>query len=338
MSTCLKHSTEIGCWNKADTTKENVVIHYTYATNASGVEIIKATRYTLSDGTVVNLANGEFVTVGGCALESPTISDRNICGRMTNGETWNLIERTTITDGIANVTYLDPDVSPMAVVNNFFAIIRGSSCQCGDEDVVIVTPTIPNISFSDTSPSSTAGSVTATISNNSGQNWTASSDQSWAVVSPTSGTGDGTFTVVLNENTTNSPRTVTITTIVNGVSYTQTITQAASSGSGNGTPANGALVSDNFQDGVGNAPFNLQIRNTTGNVTNWRAVISNRPYATIPSLIAGNYTLVTVNNGDGTYTHTITGTVPLGAYANITIQGGLPIPAGNGTGLSFFIL
>jgi hypothetical protein len=66
MSTCLKHSTVVGCWNKADNTKENVVIHYTYATNASGVEILKAIRYTISDGTPIALGVGDTVTPGAC--------------------------------------------------------------------------------------------------------------------------------------------------------------------------------------------------------------------------------------------------------------------------------
>lgn len=68
MSTCLKHSTVVGCWNKADNTKENVVIHYTYATNASGVEILKAIRYTISDGTPITLGVGDTVTPGACVV------------------------------------------------------------------------------------------------------------------------------------------------------------------------------------------------------------------------------------------------------------------------------
>lgn len=68
MSTCLKHSTVVGCWNKADNTKENVVIHYTYATNTGGVEILKAIRYTISDGTPIALGVGDTVTPGACVV------------------------------------------------------------------------------------------------------------------------------------------------------------------------------------------------------------------------------------------------------------------------------
>jgi hypothetical protein len=97
-----------------------------------------------------------------------------------------------------------------------------------------------------------------------------------------------------------------------------------------GTPADGTLVSDNFQDGNGNAPFNLQVRNTTNTATPWRAVIPAAPYATIPGLTAGPYTLVTTPNGDGTFQHVFTGTSDLGAFQNVTIQGGLPSPPGVG--------
>jgi hypothetical protein len=80
MSACLKHSTVIGCWNKADNTKENVVIHYTYATNASGVEIIKATRYTNSAGVPITLAVGETVNPGSCQI--PIINKLPVTARV----------------------------------------------------------------------------------------------------------------------------------------------------------------------------------------------------------------------------------------------------------------
>ena len=73
-------------------------------------------------------------------------------------------------------------------------------------------------------------------------------------------------------------------------------------GGGNfGTPANGDLVSDNFQDGNGGAPFNLQVRNTTNATTGWTAVLASVPYATIPDLVPGDYTLTTTMNPGGTY-------------------------------------
>jgi len=96
------------------------------------------------------------------------------------------------------------------------------------------------------------------------------------------------------------------------------------------------LVSDNFQDGNGNTLFNLQIRNAIANAANWQALIENAPYATIPSLSAGAYTLATRVNGDGTYNHLFSGTSPLNGFQNITITGDVPTPAGSGSGLSLF--
>ena len=102
-----------------------------------------------------------------------------------------------------------------------------------------------------------------------------------------------------------------------------------------GTPADGILFSDNFQDGNGNAPFNLQVRNTqTDATTPWRAVIPAAPYETIPGLNSGAFTLVTTDNGDGTFQHVFTGTADLGISGSSTqsviITGGTPSPAGVG--------
>lgn len=103
MSTCLKHSTVVGCWNKADTTKENVVIHYTYATNTSGVEIIKATRYTTPDGTPIVIPVGDTVSAGSCPLVNTTLTATIGTLRATaNG---------TVTAGKQSVTFIGVDGS-----------------------------------------------------------------------------------------------------------------------------------------------------------------------------------------------------------------------------------
>ena len=46
----------VGCWSKADGSFESVSIHYEYATAASGLPIVKSTRYTKADG-------GDIITV-----------------------------------------------------------------------------------------------------------------------------------------------------------------------------------------------------------------------------------------------------------------------------------
>lgn len=100
------------------------------------------------------------------------------------------------------------------------------------------------------------------------------------------------------------------------------------------TPAGDVLVSDNFQDGNSKAPFNLQVRNTTGDSVEWVAVVSGTPYLEIPDLVDGDYSHE-VSKGDDAYIHTFSG--KLDAYQSITITGGIPSPAGTGEGLELFI-
>lgn len=93
--------------------------------------------------------------------------------------------------------------------------------------------------------------------------------------------------------------------------------------------ANGKVVSDNFQDGNGNAPFNLQVRNTQGDPVNWQACTPDVGYSTIPNLQTSGANYQVIDNGDGTFKHCFDGT-GLGGFQNITITGGVPSPAGNG--------
>jgi hypothetical protein len=252
-----------------------------------GVQWYVAEEYTFNNTTLIktlvgkvykqgaNGAIGVAVPVGdiqeGYCKYEVTVSDRDICATMANGDIWNVVERVTITNGVSVVSYLDPDTSPVAdVTATYGSILHAGKCDCCDA-----------------------------------KNNTASVTPSPITPSPV----------------TPAPTPIT----------PSPVTPAP-------TPANGALVSDNFQDGNNFAPFNLQIRNTTGNNTLWQAVLSNKPYATIPSLQTGNYTLVTTNNGNGTYTHTFTATTALGGYQNITIQGAAPTPQGNGGNLAFYIV
>ena len=100
--------------------------------------------------------------------------------------------------------------------------------------------------------------------------------------------------------------------------------------------ANGKVVSDNFQDQF--SSFNLQVRNTTNAAVDWEALVENVPYASIDNLSAGNYTLQSQDNGDGTHSYLFTSTAPLAAFANISINGNGTNPAGNGTGLSLSLI
>ncbi|PKG50663.1 collagen-like protein, partial [Olleya sp. 1-3] len=95
-----------------------------------------------------------------------------------------------------------------------------------------------------------------------------------------------------------------------------------------------SLVSDNFQDGNSNAPFDLQIRNNSGTTfTNgYQILLDNVPYSSIPNLNLGDHTLTINDNGDGTYDYLFSYTNSVAAWASVpNITGGLPVPAGTGS-------
>ena len=83
----------VGCWSKADGSFESVSIHYEYATAASGLPIVKSTRYTKADGgSIITVPAGDTVTVG---------------------------------------AYLDPHVSPMVdVTSQFISFENDGKCPC----------------------------------------------------------------------------------------------------------------------------------------------------------------------------------------------------------------
>lgn len=66
MSDCYKINLGNACWTKADASKESVFVHHTYGKNAGGGEILKNTRYTSVDGTVLNIPLTDSITVGNC--------------------------------------------------------------------------------------------------------------------------------------------------------------------------------------------------------------------------------------------------------------------------------
>ena len=101
------------------------------------------------------------------------------------------------------------------------------------------------------------------------------------------------------------------------------------------------IFADTFQEGDGGSTFDISLRNITASpIPSYSVLIENAPYATIPSPNFGNHTLQTFDNGDGTYNHLFTSTVPLPGNASTQILGGVPSPAGTGITcgcISFYI-
>ncbi len=106
-----------------------------------------------------------------------------------------------------------------------------------------------------------------------------------------------------------------------------------------GTPS-ASVALDNFQDGNGNAPYSLILRNTTNSpIANYEVLVSNVPYGTIPGLVLGNHTVAISSNPNGTFNYLFTSTVALPAFGSRTINGGVPVPSGTGSAcgcVSFF--
>ncbi len=85
------------------------------------------------------------------------------------------------------------------------------------------------------------GSSTVSITGNA--TWTASSDQSWLSVSPTSGSGNNTLSFTVQANQTSSPRRATVTVSASGInSQTITVIQARPPKTTNVTAGNLATV------------------------------------------------------------------------------------------------
>jgi len=89
-----------------------------------------------------------------------------------------------------------------------------------EEDVYIVLGSDDSVSFD-----SEGGSTMVSFSTNS--SWEASCDADWISIEPSSGDGDDSIMVTVEENTTYEERTATITIVVDGEEITIEITQAA---------------------------------------------------------------------------------------------------------------
>ncbi len=94
------------------------------------------------------------------------------------------------------------------------------------------------------------------------------------------------------------------------------------------------LTINNFDDGQNGAfnPYQLQVQNTTATPFNYEIYIQNVPYASIPGLNLGNHTLITTNNGDGTFNYLYTSTAVIGAFQNVIISGSGAAPSPQGIG------
>jgi formylglycine-generating enzyme required for sulfatase activity len=125
---------------------------------------------------------------------------------------------------------------------------------------------------------------TQNVSVNSNSNWTASSNQSWCTVSPSSGSGNGSLAISGSQNTAITSRTAIITVSgTGGVSQTITVTQ-------NGAAPNLAInFTTKSVESAANS-FTVQITSNTS----W-SVSSNQTWCTVSSGSGSGNGYITIN-------------------------------------------
>ena len=162
----------------------------------------------------------------------------------------------TVTD---NQTWLS--ASPTSGANNGSFTVSatantGSTSRAGTVTVtgggltrtVAVTQagtTASNLTLSASTWSAAATASTSAVSVTSNVTWSVTDEQSWLSASPTSGTGNGSFTLSATANTATTSRTGAVTVSGGGITRTVAVTQAGSGGGTGGTCPNPVTFSGN---------------------------------------------------------------------------------------------
>ena len=105
--------------------------------------------------------------------------------------------------------------------------------------------TASNLTLSASTWSAAATASTSAVSVTSNVAWSVTDDQTWLSASPTSGTGNGSFTLSATANTATTSRTGTVTVSGGGITRTVAVTQAGSGGGTGGTCPNPVTFSGN---------------------------------------------------------------------------------------------
>lgn len=203
----------------------------------------------------------------------------------------NYTENTSVDARTATITVTMSGATPVAV----------TVVQAGAAPTLAVTPTNQNVSAA-------AGSTSFAVTSNS--SWTAASDATWCLVTP-SGTGNGTLQANYTENTTTSTRVANITVTVAGLApVVVTVTQAAANATLSVTPSN-----QNVAAPAGTTSFSVTSNNSWTAVSNatWCTVT---PSGTGTGTLQANYTEnTTTTTRVATITVSASGTSPI----NVTV-------------------
>ena len=160
------------------------------------------------------------------------------------------------------------------------------------------TPTAePKVSLETNKLEFSSGSGSQTFKITSNTSWTVSSDQAWCSVSPTSGSGDGSVTVKVDENASTAERTATFTVKSEAGDKTVKVTQR-------GINPTLSLNIDNMEFAAGNGS---KIFTISAN-TSW-AVSSNKNWCSVSPTSGSGDGSVTVSVDENTSTSERTATI-----------------------------
>ena len=167
----------------------------------------------------LNLSSMEFAS--GSGSKSIKITS-NTSGRVSSDQAWCSVSPTS-GSGDGSVTVNVDENASTAERTATFTV----KSEAGDKTVKVTQRGInPTLSLNIDNMDFAAGSGSKIFTISANMSWAVSSNQNWCSVSPTSGSGDGSVTLSVEENTSTSSRTATITVESATITRTLSVTQS----------------------------------------------------------------------------------------------------------------
>ena len=290
------------------------------------VNVTANTGTTARSGTVT-LSGGGLTQTVAISQAAPSTASLAVSPTSLSFTSASGSSNVTITSNVswtasANQTWIT--VSPVSGSNNASLLVSvaantGTAARSGTVTVAgggitrtvtvsQATPSTASLTVSPTALSLAATASSSSVAVTANVSWTASSNQTWLTVSPTSGANNGTLTVSATANTGAASRSGTIAVTGGGITRTVSVTQAAPSST---TPcSNPTTITVPFaKDGAGD--FCWVISANIGYINSWNmrtvevngVALTNQWVAggSLPPRINGNYYIHYV--GDYAWSH-----------------------------------
>ena len=236
--------------------------------------------------------NIEFASNSGS--KSFTINS-NTSWTVSSSQTWCSVSPTSGNGGGSVTVKVEENTS----ISERTAIITVKS-EVGDFNVkVIQSGAAAVLSLDTNSLDFASGSGTKSFKITSNTSWKVSSDQTWCSVSPTSGSNDGSVTVRVDENTSITERTATITVKSETGDFVVKVTQS-------GAGATLSLDTNSLEFASGSASKTFKINSNTS----W-TVSSNNSWCSVSPTSGNNDGSVTVKVTENTSTNARTAIVTI---------------------------